>query len=204
VNITGGDSAGGFVGANYGEVTGCSVNGVIKGKGSVGGFAGTQDGSILQCAANTEVRGASETGGFCGRQAAGASITDCYSLGAVVLDPFDDFSGDNLGGFIGRNSGSVKNCYAVTEVYTNFPANVIGAFGGISDTPVVSCYYKLEGAENWKDIGRLESGGDSGVTACTVQEITDPATFAGWDFASVWNISDSQNRGLPFLRAIFE
>ncbi len=101
---------GGFVGnSNGANITSSSAHGNVWGIGDVGGFAGRMDyGHITGCYATGNVTGygtsARDTGGFVGFN--WYALADmCYSLGNVT-------GRTDVGGFIGRNSGSITNSYA--------------------------------------------------------------------------------------------
>lgn len=165
-------------------------------------------GKVIQCVSNAEVRGHSHVGGLAGDINGQALVQDCYALGSVTAIP-SKASGEtpnSIGGFCGVVNGSISRCYASAEVYTEASSKIVGGFIGLIDSgDVSSCYFNQKPVENWKDVGYImgsEEETHPGVTACTVEEITEQSTFAGWDFAGVWDIYENQNRGLPFLRAI--
>jgi hypothetical protein len=71
VNMTGGDSVGGFAGANLGTVMNCSVSGDVYAYEVAGGFVGENTNSIDNCSSSCNVSAADEGssyifGGFVG------------------------------------------------------------------------------------------------------------------------------------------
>lgn len=139
VDIIGGNTTGGLVGRNEGDITRCHVIGDITGKDSVGGLVGDGDGpakltesyvagsvsgegtvgglvganadTITESCVAGEVIGESSTGGLVGSNASsGASIQDTYALATV--------SGTaRVGGLVGRNvRGDIRRSYAAGDV----------------------------------------------------------------------------------------
>lgn len=208
--VIGGEMVGGIVGCAKGTVSACSYRGSVTGTGAaVGGVCGylgspgaeTSSAVITQSAGNAQVEGHVRVGGLCGETAAGSLVNDCYALGSVTAVSGNEEAG-RIGGLIGRVGGSVMRCFTSTEVYTRVNSRIVGGFIGLNEGEVFSCYYNVKPSENWKAVGYAEEEDSYEVTGCTVEEITEAATFEGWDFAGVWDIAADKNRGLPFLRAV--
>ncbi len=164
-----------------------------------------QAGKLLQCAANAEVSGHAHVGGVTGNLGARAEMEDSYALGSVtaIRAPDTGETPNSVGGLCGVVNGSIARCYAAAEVYTRDNAKIVGGFAGLLDLGQINdCHYYAEPVENWKDIGYIVDEAGYDLTACSREEITEQATFAGWDFAGVWAIDAERNRGLPYLRAI--
>ncbi len=117
---------GGFVGDSHSStITGSSAHGNVSGNKEVGGFAGRIDyASIIGCFSDGNVTGtgdfSQDTGGFVGINYH-ATADQCYAISAV--------SGRNyVGGFAGRNIGTITNSYARGSVA--YTGAVAGGFVG--------------------------------------------------------------------------
>jgi hypothetical protein len=131
---------GGLVGANEGLVIDSYSTGSAYGDWYVGGIAGSNEGNgiIANCYSACFVDGTYSIGGLVGLNGGNSIITSCYSTGSVggivIIDGTRAFgglvgsNGDNaavansysigfvlgdryVGGIVGFNIGSVKNCY---------------------------------------------------------------------------------------------
>ena len=130
--IEGGFGVGGFVGAAMEtSISHCASSVSVKGNTYIGGFIGSQNyfgfsGTVIRkCIATGSVEGVSYLGGFCG-QNDGGTITDCYSVGAVIGVE------DNTGGFVGENnSGIYENCYFDKQTTGKLVGTCEGDVGGI-------------------------------------------------------------------------
>lgn len=147
---TGGDSVGGFVGINSGNVGAIDISnkGIIRASSSkanvtgytnVGGFVGQNDcASVSDCYAAGNVEGVSYVGGFAGHigrnygNNSASPMDKCFALGHVE-------GRAGVGGFAGHNDGVLTQCYAAGNVsggtdvggfagYNNNKANVISSF----------------------------------------------------------------------------
>lgn len=117
---------GGFIGNSGGNtITGSSAHGNVSGIKEVGGFAGYMNyGTITGCFADGNVTSyentAQDTGGFVGLNYH-ATADQCYAISTV--------SGRNyVGGFAGRNIGTITNSYARGSVA--YTGTVAGGFVG--------------------------------------------------------------------------
>jgi hypothetical protein len=159
-----------------------------------GGFAGnmSQTGvNLLQCAALGIVKiighceEASYVGGFVGISfvAAGAiAISNCYAQGDVC-ENITSPANKSIGGFCGilNTSTTLTNCYSVG--YVN-PGGISGGFIGTKSAgTVTACHWDKESSGLVSGVG---SGTSTGLTGNTTAEMQDIATFAGWDFSTVW------------------
>ncbi len=120
ITLSSPNHAGGFVAINNGTIIG-SYSGAnysrdylkrntVSAEGSaniaVGGFVGYNAGSITDSYANVKASSSNYVGGFVGFNADGASITNAYSMGGVVVNT------NNVGGFSGNAAGTFTNvCY---------------------------------------------------------------------------------------------
>lgn len=122
------NKVGGFIGdSGSSTITGSSAHGDVSGIREVGGFAGYMSyGSIIGCFAEGDVTSvgdtAQDTGGFVGHNSY-ATADQCYAISTV--------SGRNyVGGFAGRNVGTITNSYAIGSVSYSDTGAVAGGFVG--------------------------------------------------------------------------
>jgi len=105
------DYAGGLVGANLGTISGSSATGQVSGRNFDGGLAGYNDGTITNITAGATpqiVGGAVWVGGLVGYNAGaiGASGSSVASNATVTA------TGDDAGGLVGENTGSITDASA--------------------------------------------------------------------------------------------
>jgi hypothetical protein len=116
------------------------------------------------------------------------SITDSFATGTVI--------GQNCGGLIGANSGSVANCFAAGQVTGT--SESVGGLIGSSTTTATACYWDVETTSQTTSAG----GGVGKTTAEMKQLITfQPGGGTGandWNFSTVWGIVEGET--YPFLR----
>ena len=106
--VTGSDCVGGLVGWNQGPISGCSASGIVAGRTYIGGLVGRNDNRVMQCYARGSVSGSSYVGGLVGLNFGNNSMaSECYATGAVT--------GNNGGGLVGHNSGTVGTSYWDTQ-----------------------------------------------------------------------------------------
>ncbi|HEX3043402.1 MAG TPA: GLUG motif-containing protein [Bacillota bacterium] len=208
-NTEGNSFMGGLIGNNYGTVTLCYATGTVTGIGSnkvgigglvgenysanisqshatgnvsgtegIGGLFGSNyGGSISRCYATGSVNGTRTVGGLVGR-AYDSTITNSYATGSVT--------GDEIGGgLVSYCIGNITNSYAAghVTVTTGDTGGLVGYIYG----DITGCYYDTNTS------GQTDTGnGDPKTTA----EMKQQATFVGWDFTAIWDITT----GYPFLR----
>jgi hypothetical protein len=211
-NITGYGDTAGLVGSFSGNITNCSVNGTVSGYGTVGVLAGSLDygASLSSSSSFGKISGYSSLGGLVGTNS--GTISRCFSTA--------DVSGTgSAGGLTAFNSGSIVNSYscgAVTGSYSG-GAGAGGFIGEDNRGTMVDCYSTgtVTGSGNiggflgktWYGIGACsdcfwdnQTSGMNTSAAGTGKNTTDmmkQATFANWNFTSIWKILE--NRTYPFL-----
>jgi hypothetical protein len=134
------------------------------------------------------------------------TLSGCYAKGGSVSG-LECYCG---GGLIGRNSGSVSNCYAATDVSGE---DSIGGLTGYNSGTITHCYSTgtVSGLFNVGGlIGQSQSGTvinsfwdvnssgldtSAGGTGKTTAQMHTESTFtgAGWDFVGIWDICDGTN-----------
>ena len=178
VTVTGTQSCGGVAGAIWhGTVADCTAAGAVTGTQSCGGIAGFGENcTISGCSQTGSVRGAERVGGVAGQIQMDAVIRNCCSTGAVS-------GGDHTGGVVGRAVfAAVENSYSFQ---TGLPAvgSVYADENGGTAT-VTGCYALSET--------------ETGEGYLTAAQFAHQSSFAGWDFESVWDLSNGVR---PVLRS---
>ena len=128
-NFNGASVVGGLVGRNAGTVTNSYATANVTGSGDyVGGLVGLNvdsldEGTVTNSYATANVTGSSYVGGLVGYNAGTkTAVNDSYATGSV------DGSGENVGGLVGQNEGTVDNGY--WDVGTTTQSSAIGSDSG--------------------------------------------------------------------------
>jgi len=224
-DITGRDSVGALVGANWGTVSNCCATGSVTGSYGVGGLVADNPGTLTRCYCTGSVSGVDLIGGLVGT-AIGGTVTCCYASGSVTGEWFvgglvgyideatvincyatGGASGNtHVGGLVGdMTSGTISNSYATGNV--NGGDLLGGLLGSMIGGTVTSCFWDTEAS------GMATSEGGTGKNTEAMQDI---ATYREqgteglnwpWDILPVdegatlpyatWNIADGVD--YPFL-----
>ena len=187
---------------------------------SAGNIAAVSSGNIYNCsniggASTAAGKSFSEAGGIVGRIREYGKVSNCYNTG--------DVSASYAGGITGRNYGIIDDCYNTGSIrggsgggIAGLTSNILGlthpnfgtitscyntghvTAGGIVGTGehdrVLYCYYLDTAVEG---IG----GSDTDTaTKCTVDQMKQQSTFAGFDFDAVWEIDGYHDYPYPQLK----
>lgn len=175
---------------------------------SLGGIVGdhiaeTEDSSIERCSSFLSLSAVADplcVGGICGTnrgEIGTATVKNCHADGSITLsgavnaDP-SRFSGGICGLNGGTGASDLSLCFSSCDVFAECPladAAAVGMSVPFSETGTVSvtqCYYRAG----------LREGFASPVSG---ENLSDPASYAGFDFQQVWRMEDSF--GIPFLRS---
>lgn len=182
-------------------------NAEITGKTGVGSLVGINGGSVLQTFANSTVTGNKSVGGLVGRNS--GTIELSYTTGQVNI------SLDAAGSLVGENSstGVIKNSYATgnvtgTSSQSRYIAGLVGNNAGgeidrcfstgvpTTDNPSVAVRGLVgtsPSATNtkfgyWDSTSSGVDREGTGGSPLTAQEMTDQASFIGFDFTNVWEM----------------
>ena len=155
-------SQGALVGYNDGTVSNCAVAGYrhriaafSMSSAYVGGLVGTNAGTIESCAADTpdaSFRFTSATGrigGLVGNNLPSGSVSGSYALGHLRIQE-SKTSSVIVAGFVGENSGAVRNSYAACAMEAAGDAELYG-FGKKLTGTVVNGYYLDGGTYSYQD-----------------------------------------------------
>ena len=202
-----GDRVGGLIGYLYsGNISDCYASGnVYNSEGSnVGGVVGYfRYGTIERSYSAAEVvTGLSTVGGLVGySEYPSALISQCYSITHA------NSVGDDAGGLVGYNNGTITNCYAHGSV---IGADYIGGFAGenAASGDISKCYstgsvtgvYNVGGfagwnsgscADNYWDVETSNRPTSPGAEGKTTEEMMQQATYEPeWNFEAVWGIDE--------------
>ena len=172
--ISGNIVAGGIIGEG-GIISYCYNTGAISGTESTGGVAGAGVVDVLtECYNTGDITGTRYVGGIVGSAMSHYIITNCYSTGAV--------SGTtNIGGLAGYLMSSgvvVQDCYSTGPVIGS-GAGIGGLIGAYTGSNVQASYWNTETS------GQTISADGEGKTTT---EMTQQATYIGWDFSTIWGM----------------
>ncbi len=196
--LEGDGKVGGIAGRSCGDISECGVSGNVVGGGdSVGGLCGyvesvdtvSESYSIASIRATSISRG---YGGLVGRNA--GAVIDCYATGAVTGVSYILMC---TGGLVGYNStGVITRCYSVGKVLpvqgTSVTAN--GFIGYNAADGITASYWNTE--KSGYTIGTYPDADPP--TGKTTAQMKQQATFAGWDFDTVWKMIEGVK--YPHLR----
>jgi len=153
----------------------------ITGGFQTGGLVAHTGGIISNAYTTGTVTGTDNTvGGLVGLSA--GSTSDSYSTAAVSGVTY-------VGGLIGANYGTTSNVTRSYSTGTVSGSSSVGGLAGYNAGTITNSYWDTQTS------GRSTSYGGTGKTT---GEMKDQATFAGWDFTNIWNIT--QGATYPYLR----
>jgi The GLUG motif. len=197
---SGNDWIGAIAAANYGTISNCSVSGTVKGNQYVGGLVGVNKSSGV--------------------------ISGCYSTAFVTQNA----NGSDIGGLVGRNYGTISNCYARGAV--DCSVSLGGYAGGLvgtnaSTATIKNCYSTgsvttgpgsyyggLLGMQAGSMVACFYDKDTSGMsdtgkgTGCDTAAMKTASTFSSWSISSgadsskIWGIDSTMtiNNGYPYLQ----
>lgn len=194
----------------------------------VGGLVGTNEGTIVRSGANVNVSNAGLAGGLVGQNS--GVIIDSYATGGVgaLTNPFSGTTNHRVraGGLVGANSGTISQSYATGAVSgtaieggglvaensgTITRSFASGTVSGVTDgsaTPVLGGIAAVNtgtiGADvYWNKETSGQTSGGPGVAPAnglTSAQMTNPASFTGWDFGPVGVWAMPPNATNPVLQ----
>lgn len=177
-SVTGGDfNIGGLIGKSNGSsITYCYATGAVTGSDfNIGGLIGWSDNSsITNCFATGAVTGDENVGGLIGNNYDSNEIANSYATGEV------EGTGNNVGGLVGSNSGTVDNCYSQSTV-TSSGNNTGGLIGTNGDTGTVNdCFSSSTVTSSGNNAGGLIGWNSKTVENCfTTGEVIGTGIAAG-------------------------
>ncbi len=204
-SVSGIDAVGGLVGiSSVASISNAYATGSVTGDSRVGGLVGLNFGSSIDNVyATGSVTGTNNVGGLVSANFV-ASINNAYATGSV--------SGtNNVGGLVGLqgnsdNGGgisSISNSYATGRITGT--SNIGGLVGIINNTGSVSVNNAFWDTQTTGQSNGVGTGSSAGVTGKTTAEMTQLATFTGWDISgtggstAIWRIYEGNTA--PLLRS---
>ena len=194
INLSGGsiiahDNIGLLAGELTGSVEDSFADGAINGRWHIGELIGHNKGVVERCYSKGSISGVNTVGGLVGWND-GNSVTGPSLIG-IIRNSYSaaSASGVNTGGLAGLNQN-------YGQIINSFSSGLVNGEGGLVGQNVVggivtNSFYDTDTS------GRSDS--DRG-TPLTNAQMTQQASFSGWDFTSVWGINPGVNGGYPFLR----
>ncbi len=181
--ISGTTRVGGLVGGFSGYLEDSSVTGTITGFGvQTGGAVGNFDfGGLWGVRVNASVIGVGETGGLAGFS--DSYVENCRADGSV--------SGTTqVGGLVGRGTVNSATNHSYTQMAVTGTGAEVGPTNGVNIGVILNNYY-LSTA--------LCSGCNNALgTPLTASQMLEQASFAGFDFATIWKIPADQTPQLQW------
>lgn len=181
--IVGTRKVGGLIGeATNEEITHASSNADTIGERDIGGLIGSWDGTILTESFSTgSVKGDTNVGGLIGH--AEAAITGSYSLAAITVQ---QGSAGPAGGLVGRlEGGHAGTSYSASTIHADALATVGGLIGKDGSGATF--------ADSFWDNDLSEVPGPGMGIPKTTNDMFKQATYAGWDFANTWEITEGED-----------
>ncbi len=222
---TAGDAAVGGIAGRITLATQCSADVTIVSKecsGAIAAFGAPirnyednffVDPKITECYSSGSVTG-STVAGILGNYAdSGIIIQNCYSKASLTAAKNTGYQ-EAAAGIIGTMPSyhsEVQNCYFVGSM-DGIASNRMGLIAGYynlrdGDTiPIIkSCYWSNECGMTIDGLPDVKRGVGTDVsedltTGLTLTEMRTKASYAGWDFDTIWAIDTNKNGGLPYLR----
>lgn len=209
---------GALAGENYGTIKNCSSAGLVTTqRGRSGGLVGTNFGKTIHSHSTAAItaNGAIQIGGLVGENV--GTIETSYSASSInaSLPEFRD-ADSHVGGLVGTNIGRIRNAYAACSITINWLANFhqqysfnsnIGELVAVNGGVIENTYTAPKHTEFLQSqFGGIAQNGHQlggsifnsyytdanfmsyGGTRVTLEALSNPGTFPGWDFTSIWEI----------------
>jgi hypothetical protein len=186
------DNIGGLVGLNSGTITNAYATSTVDGSSfcNIGGLIGYNSGGTVSYVHAVGFIGGRSTcciGGLIGCNSEG-TVSNAYA--AVKASSGEEYS--CVGGLIGENLDStVTNAYSTGAVTATGKCSAMGGLIGYNGGGTITGYWDTQTS------GLTDSDGGTGKTTA---EMKQQATFAGWDFNTIWAIAE--NGSYPYFRVI--
>lgn len=183
--VSGNDVVGGLVGQNIGNslVTRANASGTIHAtEDCAGGLVGDNAARVSRSSASGSVTGFTYVGGLVGYNRRGSNIENSFATGnAKGIKLIETM----VGGLVGENFGTVRQCYATGKVIGTFH------FGGLVGYNTANVGGLIADSYWNKDTTGCATSADSPKTCGkTTDEMSRKATFAGWDFDKIWSLAE--------------
>ena len=201
-SVSADDYTGGITGYAYDiAISGCYNTGSITATATadydtnVGGIVGEANCTTITNCYNTgnvtATASYTYSGGIAGGANSTTTIINCYNTGSVSAFGY-------AGGIVGFTYiVTITNCYNVGIVIANTDAGgIVGeVYSDATNITITDCYYL-------NIIGKGVGSGADAATACTDEEMKQQATFAGFDFETVWTMEGHEDFLFPELQTV--
>jgi len=166
----------------------------VDGDRLVGSFVGYNIGNISECFSTGSIYGNTDMGGFAGSHSSATTssgkiagtIDNCFTLCDIFLKSSDK---NYVYLFIGNSKEMLKNCYAAGKI-TSYAGTIYAR--SFTAPTYSSCYFDAYYSGN----SNLSN------SALSFEQMQDQASFAGWNFDTVWSIDPAINYGYPYLQTM--
>ncbi len=207
-SVTAEASIGGVAGTAY-QISQCEARNVVlttnPNNGGAGGicynlnYYDFSDTYVSECVSSGTIISYCNMGGIVGAASFSKHIENCFS--SMVLTGKSKIGGIVYGA---ENSAVVENCYYTGSI-TSTEGKASGLIAGGSNLTITNCYWSKECNMTIDGLPDVKRGVGTDVsedptTGLTLTEMRTKASYAGWDFDTIWAIGTNKNGGLPYLR----
>ena len=207
-SVTAEASIGGVAGTAY-QISQCEARNVVlttnPNNGGAGGicynlnYYDFSDTYVSECVSSGTIISYCNMGGIVGAASFSKHIENCFS--SMVLTGKSKIGGIVYGA---ENSAVVENCYYTGSI-TSTEGKASGLIAGGSNLTITNCYWSKECNMTIDGLPDVKRGVGTDVsedptTGLTLTEMRTKASYAGWDFDTIWAIDTNKNGGLPYLR----
>ena len=207
-SVTAEASIGGVAGTAY-QISQCEARNVVlttnPNNGGAGGicynlnYYDFSDTYVSECVSSGTIISYCNMGGIVGAASFSKQIENCFS--SMVLTGKSKIGGIVYGA---ENSAVVENCYYTGSI-TSTEGKASGLIAGGSHLTITNCYWSKECNMTIDGLPASKRGVGTDVsedptTGLTLTEMRTKASYAGWDFDTIWAIDTNKNGGLPYLR----
>lgn len=214
---------------NIGDISAASTASASNSPASGGGICATAAYvTISNCynrgtiSVNSSSDASTRAGGICGTVASDVSINNCYNTGNISADSSSSSMSATsafAGGICGYstpfvNNIYINNCYSTGDVYaaSSFDGTArTGGFSGYAHTNIYinNCYWNIESTQKVNNNDQIPKmsvgvGTYNGITtSLTSAEMKIQASFAGFNFNTIWGFIEGVNNDYPILQAFY-
>lgn len=194
-DLTGNNFVGGVAGlVESCEISKCMVSGDNEGFSFVGGVAGFIRGSIVEMSYSLVTIACSDNGGGLIGATRNSTIENSFYRGEMA-------NASLSGGLVGNVSYSsvITNCYATSTISVGSNGGLVFSIMGNSSISNSFWNSEVSGLSGIYVLNEESECNDCQGLSTDQMKQQDSYLNAGWDFTSVWSISQDVNDGYPFL-----
>lgn len=163
-----------------------------------GGLVGnaTNETNIEECYSAGQINGQNNIGGFVGSLES-SKVTNSFTT-SKVISSYNNASDSAIGGFAGNvdQESSISLSFMHGNTYSSIGFGNLGSFIGKNQSSNLSYNY-VWNVNNFKIIFNGENL--NGITSLATDQFLSASNFAGFDFISIWGMS---NESYPILRNV--